>query len=385
MVTLPAHLVATPFLERLTGGSRGAAAKGSTGERDGVELDLRTGELEGAVLGAGDTAVWIDLEEFVVVITTREVPLLPNAIAVSAGSGALVRAADGARRTARLVPGRVAVGSLQITWDPTAPPTWDPTVPAPTDASRTALAARGTALLHALGSRPAPPMQASQGGVDNLGSPLPGPATLPVREPQNPGLRLPHAREPQNPGLRLRRGGVPQHPGVADVAALVRELARIGMVTAADPDGAAGLTLLFRAVRERDPELAAAAVGDVLGRGPGLTPEGDDLLAAVAGTLAVLGPAMERDGSTLSAVLEALAPIPGRTTALSATLLTLALERRLPEPARRLLDLTGAGETAWPAALARLERLGHGSGRAYAAGIAATAVLLAGPNVPVRR
>ena len=372
MVTLPAHLVATPVLERLTGGSRGAAAKGSTGERDGVELDLRTGELEGAVLGAGDTAVWIDLEEFVVVITTREVPLLPNAIAVSAGSGALVRAADGARGTARLVPGRVAVGSLQITWDPTAPPTWDPTVPAPTDASRTALAARGTALLHALGSRPAPPMQASQGGVDNLGSPLPGPATLPVREPQNPGLRL-------------RRGGVPQHPGVADVAALVRELARIGMVTAADPDGAAGLTLLFRAVRERDPELAAAAVGDVLGRGPGLTPEGDDLLAAVAGTLAVLGPAMERDGSTLSAVLEALAPIPGRTTALSATLLTLALERRLPEPAGRLLDLTGAGETAWPAALARLERLGHGSGRAYAAGIAATAVLLAGPNVPVRR
>ena len=348
MVSLPAHLVATPVLERLTGGSRGAAAKGSTGERDGVELDLRTGELEGAVLGAGDTAVWIDLHGFVVVVTTREVPLLPNAIAVSAGSGALVRAADGARGTARLVPGRVAVGSLQITWDPTAPPTWDPTVPAPTDASRTAVAARGAALLHALGSRPAPPVEGFQ------------------------GLRFPRAREPQ-------------HPGIADMATLVRELARIGMVTAADPEGAVGLTLLLRAVRERDPERAAAAVRDVLGRGPGLTPEGDDLLAAVAGTLAVLGPAMEQDGSTLSAVLEALAPIPGRTTALSATLLTLALERRLPEPAGRLLDLTGAGETAWPAALARLERLGHGSGRAYAAGIAATAVLLAGPTVPVRR
>ena len=60
MVTLPAHLVATPVLERLPG------------------------ELEGAVLGVGDTALWIDLEGFVVVVTTREVPLLPNAIAPAA-------------------------------------------------------------------------------------------------------------------------------------------------------------------------------------------------------------------------------------------------------------------------------------------------------------
>jgi hypothetical protein len=79
-------------------------------------------------------------------------------------------------------------------------------------------------------------------------------------------------------------------------------------------------------------------------------------------------------------VLEALAPVPGRTTALSATLLSLALERRLPEPAGRLLDLSAAGEAAWPAALGRLERLGHGSGRAYGAGIAVTAVLLAAPD-----
>jgi hypothetical protein len=52
------------------------------------------------------------------------------------------------------------------------------------------------------------------------------------------------------------------------------------------------------------------------------------------------------------------------------------LERRLPEPAGRLLDLSPAGEQAWPGALARLERLGHGSGRAWAAGVAATASLL---------
>ena len=312
MVTLPAHLVATPVLERLPG------------------------ELEGAVLGVGDTALWIDLEGFVVVVTTREVPLLPNAIALSAGSGALVRAAAGSRGTARLGPGRVTVGSLQITWDPAAPPAWDPTVPVPTDASRAAVAARGAALLGALGSSATPPLAGST---------------------------------------------------------LVRELARIGVVTAADPDGGAGLTLLLRAVRGRDPAPAAAAVGDLLGRGPGLTPEGDDLLAAVAGTVAVLAPATSLlppdpgppphdalpDGPVLDAMLEALAPVPGRTTALSATLLSLALERRLPEPAGRLLDLSAAGEAAWPAALGRLERLGHGSGRAYAGGIAVTAVLLAAP------
>jgi hypothetical protein len=149
------------------------------------------------------------------------------------------------------------------------------------------------------------------------------------------------------------------------------------MATAADPEGAAGLTQLFRAVGERDPEPAAAAARALLGRGPGLTPESDDLLAAVAGTLAVLGPAVGPPGPAWDPVLAVLGPRPGRTTALSATLLALALDRRLPEPAARLLDLGPAGERAWPAALTRLERLGHGSGRAYAAGIAATASLLA--------
>jgi hypothetical protein len=160
------------------------------------------------------------------------------------------------------------------------------------------------------------------------------------------------------------------------------------LATAADPDGAAGLTLLFRAVRDRDLEPAAAAARALLGRGPGLTPEGDDLLAAVAGTLAVLSPvitALEPTGRppphppAHDPLLDALTPTHGRTTALSATLLTLASQRRLPEPAGRLLDFAPgpAGGANWPAALERLDRLGHGSGRAYAGGIGAVAVLLA--------
>jgi hypothetical protein len=334
---LPAHLVATPVLERLAG------------------------EVHGVVLGAGATAAWADLDGFAVAVCTREVPLLPNAIALAAPAGALGGPGLAPGAPARAAPGRVELGGALITWDPADPPAWDPAVPAPVDATPEAVAKRGAALLRAL-------------AVDSLEHPTPPWATLPLRGPQVTGGALPAAQ--------------------ARELASVRGLARVGVATADDPDGAAGLVLLFRAVRERDPEAAAAAARVLVGRGPGLTPEGDDLLAAVAGTLAVLGPTTDLDGPALAALLAALAPAPGRTTALSATLLELAARGLLAEPAGRLLDLGPAGETAWPAALRRLERLGHGSGRAYAAGIAAAASLLgtgtaagggllgAGPSTP---
>ena len=338
MAVLPAHRVATPVLERLAAGGPGLLEQGGAAAPVGAGLVERGGgaaptgaAVRGRVLGAGATAAWVDLGGFVVAVTTREVPLLPNAVALAAGAGALPAAGVRAGATARLAPGRVDLGTLQITWDPVAPPSWDPAVPVLVDTAPEAVARRGAALLRALGVRLDP-------------------------EAANRGPRLPWA---------------------ADPAALVRELARIGLATAVDPDGAAGLTALLGAVRDRDPGPVAGAVRGLLGRGPGLTPEGDDLVAAVTGTLAVAAPAAGLGEATLAAFLDALAPVPGRTTALSATLLALAAQRRLVEPAGRLLHLGPAGEAAWPAALRRLERLGHGSGRAYAAGIAATASLLA--------
>ena len=142
-----------------------------------------TGELEGVVLGAGATAAWVDLDGFVIAITTREVPLLPNAIALAAGSGALARAGAGSGATARLTPGRVTLGPLQVTWDPAAPPSWDPTVPVPAGATRQAVSARGAALLRALGAEG---VGTTREPVDNDENRIPRSATLPHRGPEQP-------------------------------------------------------------------------------------------------------------------------------------------------------------------------------------------------------
>jgi Protein of unknown function (DUF2877) len=305
-VVLPAYRVATPVLERLPPAG-----------------------IIGTVLGASATAAWVDLGGFVVAITTREVPLLPNAVGLTAGAGALERVGVPGSAV-RCVPGRVEVGGLAVTWDPAEPPAWDPTVrvaapvavvpgrPGPQSAGPVAVGRRAEAVLAASGARA-------------------------TRDPRKLG----------------------------------RELARAGLATATEPDGAAGIGLLLRAVRGRDARLAAEAAGVLVGRGPGLTPEGDDLLAAVAGTLVVLGPVVGLGGAALDGLVEALVAADGRTTALASTLLELAGRGLLAEPAGRLLDLGPSGERTWPGALRRLERLGHGSGRAYALGIGTAAWLLA--------
>jgi len=116
---------------------------------------------------------------------------------------------------------------------------------------------------------------------------------------------------------------------------------------------------LVRAVESRDPALAAAVGARLIGRGPGLTPEGDDVICGVAAVIAA--------GDWPRALREAwLAALVGgdlrrRTTALSATLLELAASGMGPEP----LQAWVAGDAA---ALARLEAIGHSTGRAYAAG-----------------
>jgi hypothetical protein len=124
-------------------------------------------------------------------------------------------------------------------------------------------------------------------------------------------------------------------------------------------------------VGRREP-AGARAVGEALvGRGGGLTPEGDDLVAGAAAVVAA-GP---WDAADKAAWLEALIPqdLRRRTTALSATLLELAVTGRIAEPVHGLFG------PHWRPALDRLLRLGHSTGRAYALGAATAATRLRGP------
>jgi hypothetical protein len=109
----------------------------------------------------------------------------------------------------------------------------------------------------------------------------------------------------------------------------------------------------------RDGDLDAAVDG-LLGRGGGLTPEGDDLLA---GALAV------RVAAGLP--VELPADLRERTTALSATLLELAAAGAAARPLHALLDVR---EERWLLALRELEGLGSSSGRAIALGAASALV-----------
>jgi Protein of unknown function (DUF2877) len=119
--------------------------------------------------------------------------------------------------------------------------------------------------------------------------------------------------------------------------------------------------------RGQTPLLAAEAAAALIGLGPGLTPEGDDVVAATAAVVAAgPWPAAEKDAW----LRVALGPdLRARTTSLSATLLELAAAGQVAEPLQALLG--GRRE-----ALARLLRIGHSTGRAYAlaAGRALTAL-----------
>jgi hypothetical protein len=118
---------------------------------------------------------------------------------------------------------------------------------------------------------------------------------------------------------------------------------------------------LVRAVESRDPSLAAAAGARLIGRGGGLTPEGDDLVAGVVAVIAV-GEWPEALKETWVRALIG-GDLRRRTTALSATLLELAALGMGPEPLQAWL----AGDAA---ARARLEAIGHSTGRAVARGAA---------------
>jgi hypothetical protein len=135
---------------------------------------------------------------------------------------------------------------------------------------------------------------------------------------------------------------------------------------------------LDRAGRASVEQLVAALAGPVradgalvgpvhrlLGRGPGLTPVGDDVLAGALVTLAGLSiPAADRLGAVVTAAA------PARSTAVSAGLLCHAARGECTPELAALLVAARDGEPL-DGALQALLRLGHTSGAGLAHGVVA--------------
>lgn len=147
-------------------------------------------------------------------------------------------------------------------------------------------------------------------------------------------------------------------------------------------DLAAGLR---RALQAADP---TPHVHDLVGRGPGLTPSGDDVLAGALLVLRALG--------VPSPLPDVVREASHRTTTLSASLLDAAAEGyavpQVVEHVRRVTaaapgrDPGAAGPDPSVASRRTVERIGHWSGRDLLTGIDTTLEVCAPPRTPpVRR
>jgi hypothetical protein len=142
-----------------------------------------------------------------------------------------------------------------------------------------------------------------------------------------------------------------------------------------------GASQLLGSLKERDQVAFGAAVDELIGRGGGLTPEGDDLLAATAAALFSFGTAAGLSTPTRSRFLRAMCPgdLRRRTTSLSATLLELAAGGNVVGPLRTLIDLDQPQEQ-WQPALNRLIVVGHSTGRTWVLGCAHAGAAIAGAS-----
>lgn len=132
---------------------------------------------------------------------------------------------------------------------------------------------------------------------------------------------------------------------------------------------------LRAAARRVDADTVASLVDDLVGRGPGSTPAGDDVLAGMLATLRVLGGAHAGAIRVADALGGAVRAAARRTGALSATLLRCADDGAVVDAARWVLEaLPGDSPLAGP--VARLVQLGHTSGHDLLIGIGIAVDLL---------
>lgn len=279
------------------------------------------GPLRGEVQGRFSEALHVDLEGFVVAVLPEGAPRMPNGLATASGGAIGKRPRPGAPAVLRR--GRLIADRLEIAWDAERPPRWDARVPRGGRVRSGPLRGRAEAILgtHAAG------------------------------------------------------------PGPGELAAAA--MARIGADREIGRPSGALLAELLATVRSGDPDAASRASRRLVGRGPGLTPIGDDMLAAAALTVAALDPGRRGAGSR-SEWLSALLPadLHERTTAVSATLLELAVRGRGIAPAHPLLAPEPLAGLRLAEHLDRMRRLGHTTGVTYAAVIAAATLMLLPAELP---
>lgn len=202
-----------------------------------------------------------------------------------------------------------------------------------------------------------------------------------VARSPNPGL----AASPLSPGedvlvgggvvatrtsaLRIVRWWDPQVRPIEAERRHVRRLAR----NAAESVPSCDREPLVVALRDHDHRGVVEAADRYLGRGEGLTPEGDDFLTGVvAGYRHASASVGDVPGALVLQAIRTpvLAAARRSTTSLSRTLLRHAFDGEVPAPVGSLLRaLTGRGDLA--AALDATIAIGHRSGPALATGVVA--------------
>lgn len=275
---------------------------------------VKEGPVEGRVLGSSRAALFIDCG-LVVAITGRDVPALPNGVVLA---GEMIESAPSPGTPARVSLSRIEAGRFCVELGGAR--SWSPDVPRGGAHSRDQVGRRGRGLLR--------------------------------------NCRVVPATDP---------------------GALARSLivsSGLGMFT--DHGARAGLRALLDALKGRDGHRARQAATLLLGRGGGLTPEGDDLLCGALASTAAFATPCTFEGLQRAAFVEGLVPgdLRTRTNSLSATLVELAAGGLVIEPVQHLCDLSQP-PGRWRPDLNRLLSFGHSTGRAWALGIGAAALMLA--------
>lgn len=176
--------------------------------------------------------------------------------------------------------------------------------------------------------------------------------------------------------LRVTRWWDPRpHPGPVSAATVRVGCARLTARLGAEPADRFGLsptdpalTALAAALGGRDPAALEAATRGLLGRGPGLTPSGDDVVAGALAALRVLGgdPSVVTGWASRVCSLARTA-----TTPLSAALLGCAGRAEVIPAAGALLEViaAGGGASQLDASVAALLAVGSTSGPDLALGL----------------